>query len=42
VRYADRVVANDGSLADLERRARELADALWSAWRSRQAPEIPR
>jgi dephospho-CoA kinase len=42
VRYADRALANDGTPADLERRAGELAEALWAAWRARHAPEIPR
>jgi dephospho-CoA kinase len=41
VRYADRVLANDGSLAELERRARELAEALWAGWRARRAPGAP-
>ena len=36
VRYADRVLDNDGTLEEWERRARELADALWAAWRARE------
>ncbi len=37
VHYADRVLANDGTLADLERRARELAGALVVTWQARDA-----
>jgi dephospho-CoA kinase len=38
VRYADRVLDNDDTLEEWERRARELADALWAAWRARENP----
>jgi len=36
VRYADRVLTNDGSEEDLARRARELGESLRSSWRSRR------
>ncbi|HEV8479904.1 MAG TPA: dephospho-CoA kinase [Candidatus Eisenbacteria bacterium] len=36
VRYADRVLVNDGSPAGLAQAARELADSLRAAWQSRE------